>query len=80
MGVSPTPAPGLIRAQQEDGTQVGQVATDSDGRFAISLPSGRYQLIGESDRYVAGVVRCESPTIQLVDQPISDVIVACQMK
>jgi hypothetical protein len=79
------PAPGAPRAWPGTvlwtGPTHGSVVVAGDGRFALSLPPGRYELTGHSPRYGAGDYLCRARHT-LVIQPgtPAHLDVVCQMR
>ena len=48
------------------GAKVGSTRTDSDGRFTIRVPVGRYDVIGTSPQYSDGAVTCRAQSVVTV--------------
>ena len=78
-GTQPLARPGTVTAIAADGSTTAHVNTDDQGRFRLELPAGVYDLIGRTDFYDNGNEDCRG-TLEVHEERVDGVIVACQMK
>lgn len=62
-----------LQLRNEAGVLVGQAVSDSQGRFAIRAPAGRYRLVV----VVPKVTRCPSPEVDLPTRSAQPLVVDC---
>jgi hypothetical protein len=75
------PASGIVSAVNAAGDVVATTHADAGGRFSFDLRPGRYQLVGRSPNFGAGLGRCQSGQAVLVGaQAVRGVLVLCQRK
>jgi hypothetical protein len=81
LDAEPTPVPGRVTAENRAGDVVGWAVADSDGRFALRLPSGTYRLTGQSRDYDATDGTCAAERELVVpDDQLTDIPVLCQRR
>lgn len=62
-----------LQLRSEAGALVGQAVSDSQGRFSIHAPAGRYRLVV----VVPKVTRCPSPEVDLPMRSTPPLVVDC---
>ena len=62
-----------VQLLDEEGRVVAQSVTDTQGRFAIPAPTGRYR----AQVLVPKVTRCPSPAVELPRQGLGVLLIDC---
>ena len=81
VGAGPTPADGEIQVVSSDsGVVIARTDTKADGSFAVSVPAGRYRVVGVTPQYQEGKAECVLEGVAAPGTDTTDLVVACQRK